>query len=77
MTITTTAKIGLTVLVADMSGDRPAIITKVLTSAVVEVCAFMPNPFVIDALQLHGTRAEAINASQADSKFHGYWPAKA
>lgn len=72
----TIAAIGKQVNVADMAGDRPAIITKVLTNTIVEVCAFTPEPTVIDRLRLHDVRAEAIHFNQADGHFHGYWPAK-
>lgn len=72
-----TAALSLTVLVAQMHGDRPAIITKVMSNTHVQVCAFMPLPEVIDLVKLHSSRKEALNASLArEPGTHAYWPAK-
>lgn len=72
------ASIGKTVIVAQMSGDRPAIITRVLTNKVVEACGFFPDPVALKTVSLHDVRAEAINAGlQRDgAEFHAYWPGK-
>jgi hypothetical protein len=37
----------------------------------------MPLPELLKVVKLHGSRGEAINASQRDSGFHAYWPSKA
>lgn len=71
-----TATLGSTILIAQMEGDRPATVTKVFTNTAIEVCAFMPLPEHIKLVTLHGSRAEAINAGQRSTGYHGYWPAK-
>lgn len=70
------ASLTSSVLVAQMSGDRPAIITKVFSNNAVEVCAFMPLPEHLKLVTLHASRAEAINAGQKGTGYHAYWPAK-
>jgi hypothetical protein len=73
----TTATLGASILIADMSGDRPAIITRADSATMVEACAFMPLPVHIKVVKIHSTRAEAINATQRDTLHHGYWTPKA
>jgi hypothetical protein len=70
----TIAALGRNILVADMAGDRPAIITKVFTNASVEVCAFMPLPEHLKVVRIHVSRVEAIGASLKDTGYHAYWP---
>lgn len=71
-----TAALGHTVLIGQLDGDRPAVITKVFNSNTVEACGFMPAPEVLKLVKLHISRAEAINATQKDTGYHAYWPAK-
>lgn len=59
-------------LIADMAGDRPAIVTKAFSATAAEVCAFMPEPTVIKNVTIHPDRREAINATQRDTKYHAY-----
>lgn len=66
-----------TIVIAQMSGDRPAIITKVFSNRSVEACAFLPEPQALRLVLIHDSRAEAINAGQKDLVgWHAYWPAK-
>lgn len=67
-----TAELGTTILIADMSGDRPAIVTKSFSATSVEACGFMPLPEFLKVVTIHPGRREAINASQRDSGYHGY-----
>lgn len=71
------ATIGETILIADMSGDRPAILTKVFTRDSAEACVFTPLPEYAKVVKIHNTRDEAINGTLRDSMFHGYWKPKA
>jgi len=71
-----TAELGSTILIAQMGGDRPAIITKVYANTSVEACAFMPMPEALGLVKLHNSRVEAIQAGQQNTGFHAYWPAK-
>lgn len=71
-----TVELGATILIAQMSGDRPAIVTKYFSATSVEACAFMPLPEVKKLVTIHPGRREAINASQRDSGYHGYLGAK-
>jgi hypothetical protein len=72
-----TATLGKMILIADMSGDRPALITKVFTADSAEACAFTPLPEHVKVVKIHVDRREAITASQRDAKFHAYWAPKA
>lgn len=72
--MTRTATLGASIIIADMSGDRPATITKVFSNTSAEACAFMPLPEHVKAVKIHADRREAINASQKDAGFHAYWP---
>lgn len=72
----TIAAIGKQVLVANMSGDRPAWIVRVLTNTVVDITALTPLPEHLTAVKVHDTRAEAINATQRDDMPHAYWAGK-
>jgi hypothetical protein len=71
-----TAKLSGNILIAQMSGDRPATITKVFSNTAVEVCAFMPLPEAIKVVTIHESRAAAITAGQRGTGWHGYWPGK-
>lgn len=71
-----TSTLGSTVLIAQMEGDRPALITKVFSNTAVEACAFMPLPEHLRLVTIHPSRAGAINAGQRDTEYHAYWPAK-
>lgn len=69
------ATLGRTILVADLSGDRPAVITKVFTANQVEACGFMPLPEHLKLVKIHADRREAINAGNVNpAGFHAYWP---
>jgi len=68
-----TPSLGETILLADMAGDRPAIVTKVFSNNSVELCAFTPLPKHIKVATIHNSRAEAINATQRDTRYHCYW----
>jgi hypothetical protein len=73
----TTAALGQTIIIAQMEGDRPAIVTKTFSNTSVEACAFLPLPERLKVVSLHPSRPEAINATQRDPiGYHGYWPAK-
>lgn len=71
--MTRTAILGATIIIADMSGDRPAIITKVFANTSAEACAFTPLPEHINVVKIHDDRRSAINASQRDTGHHAYW----
>jgi hypothetical protein len=66
-------KLGAQVFVADQSGDRPAIVTKVLGPKHAELCVFDPLPTVEKSVELHDTRAEALNGELRDLRRHAYW----
>lgn len=68
------ASLGRMVLIAQPEGDRPAHIVKVLTNSMVDVTALMPLPEHMQAVQLHETRAEAVNGSLRGTAIHAYWP---
>lgn len=70
----TTTSLGQSLLIADMSGDRPATVTKVYSANCVEACAFMPLPAHLKLVMIHDSRPAAINASQKDTGFHAYRP---
>jgi hypothetical protein len=67
------ASIGASVLIARTSGDRPGTITKVLGSRMAEVCALTPLPELLNAVELHSSRCEAINGALKDGADHAYW----
>jgi hypothetical protein len=71
--MTRTATMGATIILADMGGDRPAIITRADSATLVEVCAFTPLPEHIKVVKIHDDRRSAINASQRDTGYHAYW----
>jgi hypothetical protein len=70
------AALGSSICIADMTGDRPAIITKVFSNTTVEACGFMPLPETLKLVILHSCRDAAINAGLRDTGFHAYWPLK-
>lgn len=65
--------LGAPVIVADQSGDRPAIVTKVLGPQHAELCVFDPLPTHEKSVQVHATRAEALNGELKDLRRHAYW----
>lgn len=70
------AALGRTILIGQMSGDRPAVITKVFSNTAVEACGFMPLPEQLSLVKIHACRAEAIQAGQQGNGVHAYWPTK-
>lgn len=70
-----TLYLGAPVLVASQSGDRPAIVTKVLGPKHAELCVFDPLPTAEASVQVHATRAEALNGELHDLRRHAYWSA--
>lgn len=71
------AALGSSILIAQMGGDRPAVITKVYSNTSVEACGFMPLPEHLKLVTLHDSRAQAISAGNSNTGYHGYWPSKA
>lgn len=72
------AALGRHILVAQLEGDRPAIITRVDSNEAVEACGFMPLPERLRLVMLHEDRRAALNAIiKHPTVFHGYWPPKA
>lgn len=73
----TTAALNRSITIAQMEGDRPAIITKVFSSNQVEACGFMPLPEHLKLVTIHVDRRAALNAGLRDPiGFHAYWPAR-
>lgn len=71
------ASLGRTIILADLAGDRPAVITRVFGNTSVEVCGFMPLPEHIRMVSIHPDRHTALQAMTKDATgFHGYWPAR-
>lgn len=70
------AKLAATVIICQMAGDRPAIITKVFSATAFEACGFMPEPEVLKLVTLHDCRDRALIAGAKGLGFHAYWPAK-
>jgi hypothetical protein len=68
-----TAKLGLTVLVADKLGDRPAIVVKYLGPQNADLTVFAPLPEHEKNVRIHGSRHEALGAELNDGKRHAYW----
>lgn len=68
-----TAALGDTIIVADSTGDRPAIVTKVFTATSVEACMFAPMPEYVKVATIHVDRREALHLTQKDSGYHAYW----
>lgn len=69
-----TPKLSDSIILADMAGDRPAVVTKVFSNTSVELCAMTPLPEHIKVASIHSSRAEAITAGQRDARYHCYWP---
>jgi hypothetical protein len=67
-----TLKLWDQLLVADQSGDRPAIVTKVLGPQHAELCVFDPLPVHEPNVRVHATRAEALNGELKDLRRHAY-----
>jgi hypothetical protein len=65
-------RLGEQLLVADQSGDRPALVTKVLGPQHAELCVFDPLPTHEKSVQVHATRAQALNGELKDLRRHAY-----
>lgn len=71
---TRTAALGDIIIVADMAGDRPAIVTRVNAATSVEACMFAPMPEHVRVASIHVDRREAIAAHLKNpAGFHAYW----
>jgi hypothetical protein len=69
-----TAAMGDIIIVADMAGDRPAIVTKVFSANSVEACMFAPMPEYVKVASIHADRREAISAGfSRPAVQHAYW----
>jgi hypothetical protein len=72
-----TPALGLTILLAEAGGDRPAIITKVFGSTQVEACGYMPLPEHLKLVTIHRDRNAAVMAGLNNpTGYHAYWPTK-
>lgn len=74
------AAIGKTVVVAQGSGDYPALITRVTSAKenIVNLVTFKDGeaPAYPKHVKIHPDRHGALNAHLKDGQVHVYWPAK-
>ena len=69
-----TVGLGDIILVADLAGDRPAIVTKVFAATSVEACMFGAMPEYVKVASIHADRHQAIGAHLKNpTGYHAYW----